>query len=68
MNPSNKQDLIFTAIMIAVLAVVVFTDAPAGYEECTTYGNRTECRGSDGSYREEYHYDNRTECRGDWDE
>ena len=65
MNPSNKQDLIFTVVMLFVLAVVVFTDAPAGYEECNTYGNRTECRGSDGSYREEYDYGNRTECRGD---
>jgi len=54
--------------IIAFVVALCVNTARAGYEECNTYGNRTECRGSDGSYREEYNYGNRTECRGDCDE
>ena len=65
MSPSG----IIAVGLVCIAGIGMFGGkACAGYEECTTYGNRTECRGSDGSYREEYEYGNRTECYGDCDE
>lgn len=54
--------------LICLTTIGISERACAGYEECNTYGNRTECRGSDGSYREEYDYGDHSECRGDCNE